>query len=317
MKKKYGKVHKDLQESLKNFLSFSSGGMNLDNIPEAREQMINSFKNIPISENIDILNKEVPSIFQDNLIKIRIYTPKNSENKKLPVLLWTHGGGYLVGNLDTGDLWSSYLCEYGNIVVVSVDYRLAPEHQYPAPIYDAYSVLKWVHTNEEFNWDMENILIGGDSAGGGLAASLALYNRDQGDVPIKYQLLIYPMLDSNNVSNFQDDFDYYIWNKENNLKAWTMYLGYDPRTKKAPIYASPLNEKNLENLPETFMGIGSIDLFLQEGISYASNLLKCGISTELHIYPGAFHAFPDFDSKAQISLDLKRDIINSIKNIIS
>lgn len=309
----FGNVDDELKRVLQ---FFPNGGMNLENIDEAREIMINSYKSFSPSKNIHIENKEIDSIFEKNKIKLRIYSPKNEYKEKFPILLWMHGGGYLVGNLDTSDMWASFLCENANIIVVSIDYRLAPENIYPAPIYDSYSALKWISLNTNLKFDKNNIIVGGDSAGGGLATCLSLYNRDYGDVSIKYQLLLYPMLDDKNTKKEENDKEYYIWNKDNNLKAWTYYLGYNPENREVPIYASPLRCKNLSNMPKTFIGIGGIDLFLQENIEYAKNLLISGVSTEFHIYPDAYHAFPDFEPLAKISKNLKRDILNALKKIL-
>ena len=179
-------------------------------------------------------------------------------------------------------------------VVVSVDYRLAPETPHPGPIEDCYAALKWMHAHaDELGIDPARIAVGGESAGGGLAACLALLARDRGEIPLVFQLLIYPMLDDRTVTEAEPHpfAGAFIWTRDSNRFGWTSLLGCEPGGDEVSPYAAASRATDLKGLPPTFIAVGSLDLFLEEDLEYTRRLLRAGVSTELHIYPGAYHAF--------------------------
>jgi acetyl esterase/lipase len=232
-----------------------------------------------------------------------------------PALLHTHGGGYLLGRPELSDARLRSLVTELECVVVSVDYRLPPEHPHPAPIDDCYTALKWLHDNAgALGVDANRIAIGGESAGGGLAAALTLLARDRGEVPVAFQLLIYPMLDDRTcVETIPNTYTgEFIWTREANRLGWRCLLGEEPAGLKVSPYAAAARAESLVELPPTFIAVGALDLFLEEDIAYAKQLLKAGIATELHVYPGAFHAF-DMMATAAVAQRFECDFRSALR----
>jgi acetyl esterase/lipase len=196
---------------------------------------------------------------------------------------------------------------------VSIEYRLAPEHPYPAPLDDCYVGLLWTFAHaDELGVDTTRVAIGGASAGAGLAAGLGLLARDRGEVQLAYQLLIYPMIDDRNVSASSHIVKAPIWSREANLLGWHAYLGHEPGGADEPIYAAPARAEDLSGLPPTFIGVGTLDVFRDEDIHYALRLLAAGVPTELHVYPGAPHGFELMVPHAAVSRQAGRDIDDAL-----
>jgi triacylglycerol lipase len=198
-------------------------------------------------------------------------------------------------------------------VIVSVDYRLAPEVRYPGAVEDCYAALLWVHRQADaLSIDPDRIAMGGDSAGGGLAAALAIVARDRAEVSVVLQLLVYPMLDdrtgsSGSVSPYAGEF---VWDKGSNVFAWQSYLGATPGGDNTPKYAAPARVPDLSGLPPAFVIVGQLDLFVDEDIDYARRLIAAGVPTQLQVYPGAFHGF-DLAAGARIA-DSFRQMVRTI-----
>ena len=226
-------------------------------------------------------------------VRVLIYRPKNVSTPT-PALLWMHWGAYLIGNAGWAEPQLKHIVAVTGCTAVAVDYRLAPETSHPGQIEDCYAALKWVYTNaSELGVDASRIAIGGDSAGGGLAAGLALLARDRGEVPIIFQLMIYPMLDDRTVTTVTPNpyVGEYVWTANSNRFAWTAVLGQEPGSPNITPYIAPSRAEHLEGLPPAFLAVGSLDLFVDEGIEYAHRLLRAGVPTELHVYPGVPHGF--------------------------
>jgi acetyl esterase/lipase len=236
-------------------------------------------------------------------VRARIYRPTSSMSV-LPCLLWIHGGGMVVGSIE-GDDWrcEGYVATLG-CAVVSVEYRLAPEHSHPAAVEDCYSALRWVSENgPSIGIDTARIALAGASAGGGIAAGVALLARDRGGPKVNFQLLIGPMLDDRNVTPSSREFTtgHPAWTRELNIEAWTAYLGKPIGGDDVSPYAAPARARDLSNLPPTMIQIAEFDVFRDESIAYAHGLMKSGVSTALHFYAGAFHGFDTFAPDASIS----------------
>lgn len=215
-----------------------------------------------------------------------------------PVILSLHGGGYLIGDAETSDRASRQWARETGCIVVSIDYRLAPEHPYPAAIDDAWTALMWVAAQGEAQgWDGDRILLKGDSAGGGLAAGLALLARDRGGPKLAGQILIYPMLDDRTRADREGTL---VWPCSSNQFAWACYLGDQASGEVAP-YAAPARAQDLRGLPPTFIGTGSLDLFYREDLAYARRLTESGVSVATYVAPGAFHGFDSIAPDAGIS----------------
>lgn len=239
-------------------------------------------------------------------VMVRLYHPADAAGD-LPGLLWIHGGGMVMGAVELDDIAAAKYARDVGCVVASVEYRLAPEHPYPAPLEDCYAALKWF-ASADLGIDQSRIVVGGASAGGGLAAGLALLARDRGEIEVAYQLLIYPMLDDRNVTPSSHAITHpSLWNREANLAGWNAYLSGSAGGDDVPIYAAPARAENLAGLPPAYIAVGDLDLFLDEDIEYAQRLLAAGVPTELHVYPGAFHGSDAFVPLSELSLRWAKD----------
>ncbi|MEU6086330.1 alpha/beta hydrolase [Streptomyces sp. NPDC047085] len=221
----------------------------------------------------------------------------------LPVIYYVHGGGMILGtNRDGVDSALRWARELG-AVVVSVEYRLAPEHPHPAPIDDVYAGLLWTAEHaEEIGGDPERIVLAGASAGGGLCAALALLLRDRQGPPVIGQLLMCPMLDDRNdtVSSHQMA-GVGLWDRTANETGWTALLGERRGTPDVSPYAAPARADDLSGLPPAFLDVGSAETFRDEVVDYASRIWRSGGTAELHVWPGGFHGFDDLVPHAALS----------------
>lgn len=227
-------------------------------------------------------------------VGVRLYRPTGGSGKGA-ALLWIHGGGFLIGHPGQDDQLCRRFVRRLGVTVASVDYRLAPEHAYPTPLEDCYSALTWLAALPSV--DPERIAIGGASAGGGLAASLALLARDRGEVAPAAQLLVYPMLDDRTVNRRElDNPGHRLWNQSSNKFGWTAYLG-----DADPAVAVPARREDLAGLPPAWVGVGDLDLFHDEDLAYAERLKAAGVPCDVEVVEGAFHGFDGIVPKASVS----------------
>jgi acetyl esterase/lipase len=243
-------------------------------------------------------------------VRLWVVDPAPLEKGK-PLLLHMHGGGFMM----TNPMLMPQLQEIAtdcHCVVVSVDYRLAPETRYPGALEDNYAALKWVHAHAaELGIDRSRIAVGGESAGGTHAASLAIHARDRNEVPIVFQLLIYPALDDRTGSSNPPPpaIGNFIWTASANRFAWSSLLGVPAGSSKVPVAAVPARVASVAGLPPAWIGVGSIDLFVEEDMEYARRLVHAGVATELLVVRGAFHGFdllvPDAEASKQFSASWK------------
>jgi acetyl esterase/lipase len=221
----------------------------------------------------------------------RIHRPA-SATEPLPCIYSIHGGGYVMGTYDMDDALFNALCPALGVVGVTVDYRLAPETPYPGPLEDCYRGLAWTYEHaEELGIDPARIGLHGLSAGGGLAAALALLARDRGEVPLAFAVLDSPMLDDRQVTASASRDDIPVWTKAANEFGWRAYLGELYGTDQIPATAAPGRAEDLRGLPPTFVGVGALDGFRDEAVDFALRLTDAGVPAELHVYPGACHGF--------------------------
>ena len=222
-------------------------------------------------------------------IPVRIYTPQGQG--PFPVLVFFHGGGWVIGNLDTVDVPCRLLTNRADCIVVSVDYRLAPEHKFPAAINDAYAAVCWVVDHaSSIQADPSRVAVGGDSAGGNLAAVVTLMARDKCGPSIRFQMLIYPVTNhSYHTDSYRDNADGYYLTKDTMVWFWNHYLPHED-TGKHP-YASPLLADNLSGLPPALVITAEFDPLRDEGESYAERLRLAGVPVVATRYNGMIHAF--------------------------
>jgi len=270
--------------------------------------------NLPAFPDIAVSERFVPGPEGAPDVRVLVYLPTSVQGP-LPALLWIHGGGYVIGSADGEDLGVKSIVSAVRCAAVSVDYRLSPETPHPGPVEDCYAALLWLSTHAgELGVDPTRIAIGGGSAGGGLAAALGLLTRDRGEVPLAFQLLIYPMLDDRSVT-MTDPHPYtgeFIWTAQANRFGWRALLGQEPGGPDISPYAAAARAESLVGLPATFISVGALDLFLEEDLEYARRLIRAGVPTELHVYPGAYHGF-NMVADAQVSQVAARDQLAALK----
>lgn len=247
-------------------------------------------------------------------MKLRIYRPKFN-NEALPVLLWIHGGGYILGSSDLDDYICMRFAKEANCVVVSVDYRLAPEHPYPAAIEDCYAALKWIADNaDSLNISRNQIGVAGNSADGGLTATLTLLAHHRKYPSICFQIPLYPMIDNrNNTPSANEINEGFIWNKKTNEFGWKMYLGDLYGADTIPSFAAAAREEDYINLPYTYTCVGQLDPFRSETLTYVTKLTEAGVDVEFHLYPGAFHGFETVSMDADISISAMNEYVKAVK----
>lgn len=270
--------------------------LNLDDIPTAWTTMMDMLAaanaGVAPSPNVGREDHFVPGLDGDPEVRVRHYRPAE-QSEALPCLYWIHGGGHVLGQIEQDDPLMEHVVEAAGCAVVSVEWRRPPEHPFPAPMNDCYAGLAWTYKSAaDLRIDPDRIAIGGASSGGGSAAGLALLARDKGEIPVCFQLLVYPMLDDRNVTPASHAItDPKVWNRRSNLTGWRAYVGDAVGTDAVSPYAAPTRAADLAGLPPAFVPVGDLDLFLDEDIEYAQRLLQAGVPTELHVYAGGIHGF--------------------------
>jgi acetyl esterase/lipase len=251
-------------------------------------------------------------------VRVLVYRPTQAAGL-VPAVLHIHPGGYLFGQPEMSDPRNRQVVRDLGAVVVSVDYRLAPETQHPGPVEDCYAALAWLHRNAaELGVDRKRIAVVGESAGGGCAAALTLLARDRGEFAISFQSLTYPMLDDRTCVLPEPHLyaGEFVWTPMANVFGWTSLLGCAPGGANVSPYAAPARSDNLTGLPPAYITTGALDLFLEENLDYARRLTRAGVPTELHVYPGAFHGF-DVSPDAGVTQRAQRDWFAALKRALA
>lgn len=228
---------------------------------------------------------------------------------KRPAILHMHGGGFVSGRVVDAVPALQKMAQRLGAVIVTVEYRIAPETRYPGSLEDNYAALRWMHAEAgTLGIDPARIAVTGESAGGGHAAMLAIAARDRGGPAICAQVLTYPMLDDRTGSTHPvpPSMGAYVWQAEDNRFGWSSLLGVPPGSARVPANAIPARVTQLAGLPPTFIAVGSIDLFAEEDMTYAARLAAAGVPTDLHVYPGAFHGFDLFVPTAWCSREFEK-----------
>ncbi|KAB8261013.1 alpha/beta hydrolase fold-domain-containing protein [Aspergillus pseudonomiae] len=262
-----------------------------------RNMMAAITKNAPktvIPDDMEHLVHYAPTPSGDFKVPIHHYRKKRGPDVdvKAPAVVHTHGGGFISLSVEEMEGMLVGYAAGSGVQILSIDYRLAPEHPYPIPIEDSWTALQWVYAHaEELSIDAHRIAVMGESAGAGLAAGLALMARDRGLAPpLAKQILVYPMLDDRPAA-VDHAGDMAFWTPQDNVTGWTAYLGKDVGTERVAPYAAPARAESVEGLPPVYMDCGQLDIFVQEDTEYALRLVKAGIPVEFHLYPGLPHGF--------------------------
>lgn len=230
-------------------------------------------------------------------VSVLVYRPKESpKNTRLPAIYYIHGGGYVSGAADLYDNEHDEKATKLNCIVVAVEYRLAPEHPHPTPLHDCVAGISWVHDNaKELGIDAARITVMGESAGGGLSASLCHYLKDTSSIKPKNQVLLFPMLDYNTpadpTSSSNKYIGEYVWTHELNNLGWKYLLGENNITDIDIQYYSPAHAPNFAGLPNAYIAVGSLDLLLKESLEYAKRLSRAGVPISMEVIAGAVHGF--------------------------
>jgi acetyl esterase/lipase len=292
--------------------------LSLETLPAMRARSLPFPIDPSAVERTEKVERTVPGPVGAPDVPVIIYRPKGATGV-LPCIFHIHGGGYVGGSAESLEGVHRPLAADLGCVLISVNYRLAPETRFPGAIEDCYAALGWLFANaRELSVDTARLGVMGESAGGGLAAALALLVRDRGEHRLSFQHLIYPMLDDRTVVH-PEPHPYageYIWTPESNAFGWSALLGVAPGSDGVSPYAAAARAESLKGLPPAFISTGSLDLFLEEDLEYARRLLREGVPVEFHVYPGGFHGF-NIAAGAAVAQAAQRDSRAALKRALA
>jgi acetyl esterase/lipase len=261
-------------------------------IPTITADVLPGLRGQPLGAPVELSDQVERTDYQvsaDPHVVVRVHRRKDAVGV-LPGVYSIHGGGYVLGSYAMDDARFDRWCQMFPCVGVSVEYRLAPETPYPGPLDDCYAGLRWtVEHADELGIDPNQIGLVGTSAGGGLAAGLALLARDRGEIALQFQLLECPMIDDRRVTHSSQLDALLVWSRESNQFGWQAYLGDLYGAVDVPYYAAASRCPDLDGLPPSYVCVGGADGFRDEDIEYALRLNQASVPTELHVYPGAPH----------------------------
>lgn len=285
-------VDPDVREIVASFPALTP---TLETLPSFREVVLSLY---PSPDQIAFEEHFAKGASGNPDVRVLVHRPKGADGPA-PAILYMHGGGFIAGSPDMMAVANAELAGQTGAVVIAVQYRLAPETPFPGPVEDCYAALRWVEANaDQLGIDRSRIAIYGQSAGGGLAAATALLARDRGGPALKAQFLLYPMLDARTATTAEPVTNpttgEFGWTVESNRFGWEAMRGDQDIPTERLGHFSPAQASDLSGLPQTFLAVGSLDLFLEENIAYVQRLSRGGVPIEAHIYPGAIHGFEMF-----------------------
>jgi acetyl esterase/lipase len=303
-------VDKDLVEALEAIPEWS---LSTESLPYLRDYKKVEAMSAP--DGFVINNYKTINSTDAHRVPVRVYRPAGLE-KEAPALIFIHGGGFVMGDVSSRDPICLGLAHHGQCAVISVDYRLAPEHPFPAGFDDCYAALEWLAKEPvEAGFCPTKIAVCGISAGGGLAAALALKARDQKGPALVHQFLIIPDVDDRLITASSHRIhDARVWDRSTAEASWKMYLGDSYGGDVSP-YAAPARATDLSGLPPATVLVEDLDILRDEGVDYANRLNDAGVMTELHVYPGTFHGHFGVVPDAAISKRTVDDIFSSVKRV--
>ena len=284
-------------------------------LPESRVQMVAMFETLfPEKGDYAVVDAKGGD---GGTVTVRLFEPPIRPRAPVPALLYLHSGGFVLGSAAMMDGYCAHLARELGVVVANVDYRLAPEAAFPGPIEDCLAALEWLHAEAEvLGIDAGRIGVMGDSGGGGLAAALCLLARDRGGLPVKAQLLLYPMLDCRTGAEPAQNpsVGEFTWSREMNAIGWAAMRGDAPIDPTRIGHFSPSLATDLSRLPDTWIGVGSIDLFVDECLDYAMRLMRARVRVDLRTYGGGFHGFDRLPGR--LSSEFEQDLFVAIRRLL-
>lgn len=295
----------------------------VEDIPQLREKIHAIFDanvtSAPVLSQVSI--SEIEVLRENGLepLTLRVYKPHYATTQQLPGILWIHGGGMIFCNAAYDDIdCAEYAVEVGAIVV-SVEYRLAPEHPFPLPHNDCLDALTWLLTKgQEVGVKQQNVCVAGRSGGASLAASTVLRARDLSLPRLRCQLLIYPMLDNTATTSSAQEFsDAAAWGGNMNRVAWQCVLGEHGMAQTPSCYAIPARCKDFTNLPPTFIQVGALEIFRDESIQYAQNCMRAGVETALSVHSGLYHGGDMFNPASSLTATVKQERFIFLRKYLS
>lgn len=307
-------VDPELADALKALPIGPAGLFDLTDIPGTREAL-RSFpadedESLPVSvEEYHASRPNGPDV------PIRLLRPQGADGP-LPVLLWFHGGGQVLGFAAQDDFWLKPFSLAAGCAIAAVDYRLAPETPAPGAAEDGFAAYRWLGQEaDRLGLDGTRIGIAGQSGGGGIAAATTLLIRDRDASAPLFQSLLYPMIDDRNLTpSSQEITDLGIWDRATNILAWQAILGGRQGADDVSPYSAPARAEDLSGLPPTFVAVGELDCFRDEDLAFATRLREHGVPVELHLYPGAYHAFDLFAPNSRLGMSLQRSWLSYVSH---
>lgn len=292
----------------------AAGGASMHTMtPVEARQVYRSMRNREVSEEVGSVNDErIPGPLGD--IPIRIYKPVHNHNSKLPILVYYHGGGWVIGDLDTHDSVCRTLTNEAECIVVSVDYRLGPEHKFPAAVEDSFAALEWVAEHaESFGGDRERIAVGGDSAGGNLATVVSIMAKEKQAPNIVFQLLIYPSTGVGQTKSYEENGEGLFLTKDL-MKWFRKHYMNSPSDAKNP-YFSPYLYEDVSGLPPALIMTAEYDPLRDDGKAYADKLKAAGVEVEYVDYPGMIHGFVTLANVIDKGQQALKDAAEALKKV--
>lgn len=267
---------------------------------------------------VPVIERDVPAT--GSLPGVKVYVVNSDPSRRRPAILHTHGGGFILGSA-RGELRNlQETAQTLDCVVVTVEYQLSPKVRYTQSTEETYAGLKWLHDNgESLGVDRSRIAVMGESAGGGHAAILAIKARDRGEVPLVFQSLVYPMLDdrTGSVGKVPPFVATVGWSAGENRLGWESFLGVEPGGPNIPAAAVPARLEDVSGLPPAWIGVGGVDLFAAEDITYARRLTLANVPTELLVMPGGFHGFDRVAASTSLAREFTQSKLSALRRVFS